>query len=153
MRKTIAMALAAAVSTAMVASIDAHAKGGTATLMPAADLKWADVNGFPGLKVAYLRGDAAKGANHIMLKLPGGFSAPLHHHSADHYVSVVTGTLVLTVDGKETKLPAGSYFAFMGKKQHLTKCDAGADCTLFIDNRAKWDVIPEGDKAVPAKKK
>ena len=106
-----------------------------------------------GLKVAFLRGDAAKGANHIMLKLPGGFSAPLHHHSADHYVSVITGTLVLTVDGKETKLPPGSYFAFTGKKQHLTKCDAGADCTLFIDNRGKWDVVPEGGKAAPAKKK
>ena len=153
MRKKIAMALAAAVSTGMFAPIDAHAKGGTATLMPAADLKWSDVDGFPGLKVAYLRGDAAKAANHIMLRLPGGFSAPLHHHSADHYVTVVTGTLVLTVDGKETKLPSGSYFAFTGKKQHLTKCDAGADCTLFIDNRGKWDVIPAGDKAAPAKKK
>ena len=153
MRKTIAMALAAAVSTAMVASIDVQAKGGgSATLMPAADLKWSDVDGFPGLKVSFLQGDAMKGANHIMLKLPGGFSAPLHHHTADHYVTVLTGTLVLTVDGKETKLPAGSYFAFTGKKQHLTKCDAGADCTLFIDNRAKWDVVPEGDKKAPAKK-
>ena len=68
-------------------------------------------------------------------------------------MTVVTGTLVLTVDGKDTKLPPGSYFAFTGKKSHFTKCDAGADCTLFIDNRAKWDVVPEGDKAVPAKKK
>ena len=152
MRKAIAVAVAAALTMAASGLIEAHAKGG-ATLTPAADMKWSDVEGFPGLKVAYLRGDAAKSANHIMLKLPGGFSAPLHHHSADHYVSVVTGTLVLTVDGKETKLPPGSYFAFTGKKQHLTKCDAGADCTLFIDNRAKWDVVPEGDKAAPAKKK
>ena len=61
--------------------------------------------------------------------------------------------VVKIVDGKETKLQPGSYFAFTGMKQHLTKCEAGSDCTLFIDNRAKWDVIPEGDKAAPAKKK
>ena len=154
MRKTIALAVAAVLSAVTAAPTAALAKGGgSATLMSAADLKWGDVDGAPGLKVAFLRGDAAKGANHIMLKLPGGFSAPLHHHSADHYVTVVAGTLVLTVDGKETRLPPGSYFAFTGKKQHLTKCDAGSDCTLFIDNRAKWDVVPAADKAALAKKK
>jgi len=152
MRNMIAVAMAAALTAATVAPIEAGAKGGSATLTPAADMKWTDVEGFPGVKVAALQGDPAKGANHVMLKLPSGFSAPLHHHTADHYVTVVTGTLVLTVDGKETKLPPGSYFAFMGKKSHLTKCEAGADCTVFIDNRAKWDVVPE-DKAAPAKKK
>jgi quercetin dioxygenase-like cupin family protein len=152
MRNMIAVAMAAALTAATVAPIEAGAKGGSATLTPAADFKWTDVEGFPGVKVAALQGDPAKGANHVMLKLPSGFSAPLHHHTADHYVTVVTGTLVLTVDGKETKLPPGSYFAFTGKKSHLTKCDAGADCTVFIDNRAKWDVVPE-DKAAPAKKK
>jgi quercetin dioxygenase-like cupin family protein len=153
MRNAIAVAMAAAVTTAMAVPFEAQSKGGNVTLTPTSEMKWGDVEGMPGLKVAFLRGDAAKGANHIMLKLPGGFAAPLHHHSADHYVTVLTGTLSLTVDGKETKLPPGSYFAFTGKKQHLTKCDAGTDCTLFIDNRAKWDVVPEGDKAAPAKKK
>lgn len=152
MRKEVRVILAALFAAAAVAPIAAEAKTGPATLMPAADLKWEDVKGFQGVKVAYLRGDAAKGANHIMLKLPGGFAAPLHHHTADHYVAVVTGTLVLTVDGKETRLPPGSYFAFTGKKQHLTKCEAGTDCTLFIDNRAKWDVVPEGEKKPAAKK-
>jgi quercetin dioxygenase-like cupin family protein len=153
MRNTLAVAVAAAVTVATMGSLDTHAKGSNVTLTPAADMKWTDVEGFPGVRVAALRGDPAKGANHVMLKLPAGFAAPLHHHSADHYVTVVTGTLVLNVDGKDTKLPAGSYFAFTGKKQHLTRCEAGGDCTLFIDNRAKWDVVPAGDKAAPAKKK
>ncbi len=152
MRKTNALALAAALTAVIAAPMDSMAKGGHATLVPAADVKWSDVEGFPGVKVSTLQGDAAKGANHIMMKLPGGFSAPLHHHSSDHYVTVVTGTLVLTVDGKETKLPPGSYFSFTGKKQHLTKCDAGADCTLSLDNRGKWDIVPEADKKAPAKK-
>lgn len=93
--------------------------------------------------MAVVEGDPAKGAHHSLMRFTGGFAAPLHHHTADHYVTVVAGTLVLAVDGQEKELPAGSYFAFTGMKPHVTKCKAGADCTLAIDARGKWDVVPE----------
>jgi quercetin dioxygenase-like cupin family protein len=86
-----------------------------------------------------------------MMKFPSGFAAPLHHHSSDHYVAVVAGTLVLTVDGQDKKLPAGSFFSFKDKKSHVTKCEAGAECILSLDVRGKWDVVPEAAK--PAAKK
>lgn len=126
-------------------------KGGNAVLIPASDLKWTDVPGFPGVKMAVMDGDPAKGPHHSMLKFAGGFAADLHHHSSDHYGTVVAGMLVLTVDGKENKLPAGSYFSFKGMKQHTTKCEAGADCVLSMDARGKWDVVAAGAK--PAAKK
>jgi quercetin dioxygenase-like cupin family protein len=126
-------------------------KGGSAVMIPASDLKWNDVPGFAGVKMAVMDGDPAKGPHHMMLKFAGGFAADLHHHSSDHYGTVVSGTLVLTVDGKENKLPAGSYFSFKGKKQHVTKCEAGADCVLSMDVRGKWDVVAPGAK--PAAKK
>ena len=126
-------------------------KGGHAVLTPANDIKWSDVPNFPGVKMAVLSGDPAKGAHHSMLKFTGGFAAPLHHHTSDHYGTVVAGTLALTVDGQETKLPPGSYFSFKGKGKHMTKCEAGADCVLSMDVRGKWDVIPDGPK--PAAKK
>jgi quercetin dioxygenase-like cupin family protein len=129
----------------------AQAKGGTANLIPASDMKWNDVPDFPGVKMAVLQGDPGKGASHFMMKLPGGFTSPVHHHSSDHYVTVVSGAMTFTVDGKDTKLPAGSYFAYTGKKTHLTKCDAGADCVLSVDTRGKWDVVPE-DKGAAKKK-
>jgi len=115
----------------------------SATLTNVSDLKWADVPGFAGVHMAVGDGDPSKGASHFFLKFDKGFAAPEHHHSADHYGTVVTGTLLLTVDGKETKLAAGSYFAFTGQKVHSTKCDAAADCVLEIDARGKWDVVPE----------
>jgi quercetin dioxygenase-like cupin family protein len=126
-------------------------KGGHAVLLPAAEIKWADVPGFPGVQMAVLGGNPGKGPHHSMLKFVGGFSAPLHHHSADHYGTVVSGNLVLVVDGKEHKLPAGSYFAFTGRGKHETRCDAGADCVLAIDARGKWDVVPADAK--PAARK
>jgi len=124
---------------------------GDALLMPAATLKWADVPGFKGVKLATADGDPAKGASHFYLKFVAGFTAPLHHHSADHSGTVVSGTLVLGVDGKTSKLPPGSFFSFSHAKPHTTACLAGADCVLAMDARDKWDVVPEAaDK--PTKK-
>ena len=144
--------------TLSVAAFAPHAaakdtKGGSAILIPAGDLKWTDVAGFPGVKMAVVEGDPAKGPARFMIKFTGGFAAPMHHHSSDHHGNVISGTVVLTVDGKENKLPAGSYFSFKGKKQHVTKCEAGADCLIALDSRGKWDVIPEETKAKAADKK
>ena len=125
--------------------------GGSEVLIPTSGLKWSDVPGFPGVQMVVLEGNPAKGPHHSMQKLPGGFSVPLHHHSSDHYAVVIAGTMVFTVDGKETRLPAGSYFSFIGKKKHLTKCEAGADCVLFVDSRGKWDVLPEEGKSAAKK--
>jgi quercetin dioxygenase-like cupin family protein len=125
---------------------------GAATLTAAADLKWADVPNMAGIKMAVADGDPAKGASHFYLKFDKGFTAGEHHHTADHSGTVVAGTLILTVDGKENRLPAGSFFAFNGKKVHATKCDAAADCILAMDARGKWDVVPEAAPKPDVKK-
>jgi hypothetical protein len=122
-------------------------KGKGALLVPAAEVKWGDVPGMTGVQMAPIDGDPAKGPSHFLLKFVGGFAAPLHHHSANHFVTVVAGTVVLTVDGKEQKLPAGSVFSFSNKTKHTTSCAAGADCVLSVDSRGKWDVVMEGEKA------
>lgn len=119
----------------------------SAVLVPAGELKWSDVPEFPGLKMAPVHGDPAKGPSHFFLRMPGGFAAGMHFHNADHWVAVVSGTLVLGPEGgAEKSLPAGSGFGFTGKKKHTTKCAAGEDCLLFIDARGKWDVIPADKK-------
>ncbi len=152
-KKTIA--LVSIVGAALLVSAAAGAKdaaskkgGGTVVLLPASDLKWGDVSDRPGAKLAAAEGDPSKGASHFFIKLPAGFSAPLHHHSPDHYVAVMSGTVVFNVDGQDHTLPAGSYFSFTGKKAHTTHCADGADCVLFVDCRGKWDIVEE-----PAPKK
>jgi quercetin dioxygenase-like cupin family protein len=123
----------------------AHAKGpaANAVFIEAKDIAWQEVPGFAGVRAATVEGDSAKGPHHAFMKFDGGFSAPQHHHSANHFVVVVAGTLVLTVDGQEHKLPAGSYFSFKNRGVHATSCAAGADCVIFADVRGKWDVVPE----------
>ena len=145
MKKTIAVGASAALLLLAVpaGAKDAAPKGtAKAVLTPAADLKWAEVPGMAGVQMAVAQGDPSKGPSHFFIKFVPGFSAPLHHHTANHYVTVLAGTVVLKVDGADTKLPAGSYFSFTGMKPHTTSCDAGAECLLSIDARGKWDVVP-----------
>lgn len=157
MKKRIAAAFATALALTVVlfaphsTAKDNPKGGGHAGVIAAGDVKWADVPGFPGVQMAVLGGNSAKGPHHSMLKFAGGFSAPLHHHTSDHYGTVVSGTVVLVINGVENKLPAGSYFAFTGKAKHETRCEAGADCVIAIDARGPWDVLLEGAK--PAAKK
>ncbi len=103
--------------------------------------------------MAVLWGDPAKGAFGSLHKFPSGFAVPLHYHSAGYRGVVVSGTLLQTVEGEAEKtLPAGSYFAYTGKKKHVTKCSEGAECVLFVDSGGAWDVVV-ADAAKPAPKK
>lgn len=136
----ITLALSLATATAFAAK---PATKDTAMLVEAKDIKWEPVKDFPGVYTSTIDGNAAKGAHHSFMKFDAGFTAPLHHHSSDHFVTVVAGTLVLTIDGVEHRLPPGSYFSFKKKQPHSTACAVGAECILFTDVRGKWDVVTE----------
>jgi quercetin dioxygenase-like cupin family protein len=113
-----------------------------AVVVPTPDVKWTP-GAIPQVSMAPVDGDPAKGPSHFFLKYAAGFQTPSHHHSADHYVVLVSGNLTVTADGKETKLTPGSYFAFTGKQPHVGKCEGSQDCVMFIDARGPWDVVPE----------
>ena len=59
-------------------------------VVPAADLKWTDLDpaGAPGVMIADVWGDHAKGAFGAFVKLPAGFGAPLHTHTSDYKVVI-----------------------------------------------------------------
>lgn len=114
-----------------------------AVFMEAKDIKWQAVAEFPGLQIAVVEGDSAKGAHHSFMKFDAGFSTPLHHHTADNFVTVIKGDFVLTVDGVERRLSPGSFFSFKKKQPHATMCAAGSECIIFVDARGKWDTVPE----------
>jgi quercetin dioxygenase-like cupin family protein len=69
-------------------------KLGTATGYRLLDVKWQD-GPFPGSKVSLLAGDPNTGISHMYLKLPDGCRIPPHWHSADEYVTVVEGTVLV----------------------------------------------------------
>jgi len=146
-KAVVCSALVALVAVSVAAQSAAQSTAPTASLVAGSELKWVDVPDTPA-KMATVKGDPARGPHASFIKLPGGFSAPLHSHTADHDVVVVSGTLTMTPEGGTAKkLGPGSWFEFTGKKKHVTTCDAGADCVLFIAAKAAWDLVP----AVPVK--
>ncbi len=140
MKRSSTVLAAAALAAFAPAALAQGAPAPKAVFAPTADLKWIGA-GVPGVSTALVRGDMAKGASHFYLKYDAGFVAPVHHHSPDHFVTTVTGNLVLVVDGKEHRLPPGSYFAFTGKAPHAARCEGADACVMFVDARGRWDVV------------
>ena len=132
-----------AVALALMIPMLSFAKGqGKAVTTPQASLEWRDT-GIPGVSTAAVQGDMAKGPSHFYLKYAAGLVTPVHHHSPDHYVTVVSGNLVLILDGTEHRLSPGSYFAFTGKARHAARVEGSEACVMFVDARGPWDVVPE----------
>ena len=117
--------------------------GHKAVVMPAADVKWADmVGGPPGIKIAPLWGDYQKGAFGALIKFPAGLIAPLHTHTTDMRIVVVSGTFIHGPEGKTpVRLGPGSYLMQAGGAyRHTTECDKASDCVMFADGRGKFDI-------------
>lgn len=132
------------------------APGQQPVFMPAGDLKWTDLdpNGAPGVKVADLWGDHAKGAFGAFFKLPAGFAAPLHTHTHAMKVVFLSGTYIQAPEGKaEVRLGPGSYMMQPGGNyRHTTSCDQASECLFFVESNGRFDLKPVEGGQAPAKK-
>ncbi len=120
----------------------AQAAAGKAVVMPAADMKWEVMQGPPGVQIAQLWGDYTKGAFGALLKFQAGFDAPLHTHTNDMRLVVVSGTFIHTPEGKPpVRLGPGSYLMQAGGNyRHTTGCDKASDCVVFGESNGKFDI-------------
>jgi quercetin dioxygenase-like cupin family protein len=130
-----------------------EAGGKAPVIWPAADQKWTDAPGAPSeVKQVTLWGDSTKGAYGAIQKFPAGFSAPLHTHSHDMRIVVISGTFLHTPEGKpEVRLGPGSYLLQTANYRHATACDKASECVFFIESPGKFDIKMAEDKT-PAKK-
>lgn len=122
------------------------------TLVTPDQLKWEANPGAPEVKMAPVWGDYKKGAHGAFHKFPAGFVAPLHTHSSDMRLVVISGTVIeATEDGKETRLPPGSYAFQPHTVKHVTKCDPASECVIYGTANGKFD-IHMADAGAAAKK-
>lgn len=114
--------------------------------IPTAELKWVDLDpkGAPGVKVADVWGDHTKGAFGAFFRLPAGFAAPLHTHTYDMKVVIISGTYVQQPEGKPAfLLGVGSYLMQPGGNyRHTTSCAQGADCVFYAESDGPFDLLP-----------
>ncbi|HKA35853.1 MAG TPA: DUF4437 domain-containing protein [Thermoanaerobaculia bacterium] len=160
-RKILAFGLTFAAAAAILAQaaekkMASKASGGAAVIVPAADLKWADLDpaGAPGVKSADVWGDHTKGAFRGFTKFPAGFATPLHTHTHAMHIAVISGTFLHTPEGKpEQRLGPGSYLFQPGAPyRHSTGCDKASECLFYIEGDGKFDLTPVEAARAPAKK-
>ena len=147
---TVGMSLLAGAFLAGVAvGKDAPAK---AKFIAAEEVKWDDVG---GPKLGTLTGDYKKGPYVGLLKLPAGFTSPLHTHSGTYEAVEISGTSSHWLKGedgtKAKKMTPGSYWTITGKADHVSSCAPGADCVIFVWQKTKFDFVPGKDDPSMAK--
>jgi len=118
----------------------------TPVVKPAADMKWTDLDPQkgPGVKIADVWGDHAKGGYGAFLRFPAGFLSPLHTHTHTITIVVISGTYTQAPEGKDAaRLGAGSYaYQPGGSYKHISGCDKASDCVLFIESTGPFDLLP-----------
>lgn len=119
--------------------------------VPAADLVWTDLDpaGAPGVKIALVHGDLQKGPFGAFMRLPAGFAAPLHTHTHEMRLVIVSGTYIQAQDGKpEFRLGPGSYLVQPGGSyRHTTSCEKVAECVFYFESDGNFDMQMIGTSA------
>ncbi len=130
-----------------MAQAKAPAKKST-ILKSAADLKWTDVPDVKGVQQAVFWGDPQKGPSGFLAKFKAGTEVGLHSHTADLRSVVISGTIVITLEGQAAKeLGPGSYAYEPGGSKHTTACKAGADCMFSVQAAGVFDIVMAGASA------
>jgi mannose-6-phosphate isomerase-like protein (cupin superfamily) len=107
------------------------------------DIKWDRTNpelGDASPKIAILHVDRRTGATKLMIDVPRNFHVPKHWHTANETHTIVSGTFIMSHDGKREELGVGSFNYVPSRMVHeaWTKPDEGA--LLFITVDGPWDL-------------
>jgi quercetin dioxygenase-like cupin family protein len=115
-----------------------------ATVWPAADVKWMQMkDGPPGGMIAPLWGDPMKGAYGALVKLVAGEKHPLHIHTHDVKLVVISGTFLYTPEGgTEQRLGPGSYLFVPGGLRHSSGTGDDGPCEIFQTGTGAFDMKP-----------
>jgi glyoxylate utilization-related uncharacterized protein len=138
MKNNHALIVALAVALSSAASVLA-AETGKSMVLAKADLKWKAMGN--GIAAAPVSGDMEKGASRFFLKYPAGLVTPMHHHTANHHVTLISGSITLTVGGKEHRLGPGAYFMLADRASHIARVEGNEDAVFFIQAETPWDVV------------
>ena len=113
-------------------------------MVPSSEMVWKEIAPGSPVTVTVLWGDRAAGEYGALIKLPAGYTAPIHAHTGDYYAVNLTGTWRHSFDGGSQKdLPPGSYVFQPGMGWHGDACIGTQDCTLLIFQHVKGDFIPK----------
>ena len=111
-----------------------------ATFTSYEEMKWDDLG---GPKMANASGDYKKGPYAGLLKIPAGFTSPMHTHTGEYEAIQVMGTSSHWGEGEDgksaKKMSPGSYWKVPSKLPHISACAPGTDCVILVMQKTKFD--------------
>ena len=146
MKRMFVVSACVMVSMLLWGAVDSLAQKKTkeALVWPANEIKWLDLRGEPaGILYSNLWGNMEKGAYGALMKLPAGMKNPLHTHTNDLKLVVLSGTFLYTPEGgDERRLGPGSYLFVPGGTRHLSGTGDDGPCEVFQESSGKFDFVP-----------
>ncbi len=96
-----------------------------------------------GPRMAALWGDPGTSAYGALLRVPGGFESPLHRHSRDEQVVMLSGTSIHWTEAgsRDTaqRLTAGDYLLMPAGVNHVSAAAEGEDVLELIAQDGPFD--------------
>jgi len=94
----------------------------------------------PGIEIAALRGDLAKGGGEILLRLPANYTVPNHSHASDEtYVWLKGAFTYITGDGKQIEIANSAFISLPGNTPHALKCH-NEPCIFYVRYGQPFDL-------------
>jgi hypothetical protein len=136
--------LATAVSGAQAQQRGVYAFGPDQTIANVSKMDWSPLtlDGFaPGIEVATLRGDLAKGEAEILLRTPAKYTLPRHSHTSDEvYVWLKGDFTYVAADGTRQPMNAPAYISLPGNADpHTIECGS-EPCVFYVRYTRPFDL-------------
>jgi quercetin dioxygenase-like cupin family protein len=95
-----------------------------------------------------LWGRRAEGPAGTLLKVPAGFRAPIHAHTADYRAVVIQGVwthwVPETGEGRGLELRPGAYWTQRADQMHGDACVSETECVILLINEDPYETyLPE----------
>src|SRR4051794_11972790 len=94
----------------------------------------------PGMEIATLRGDLAKGGGEILLRIPANYTVPNHSHLSDElYVWLKGAFTYVADDGRQLRIDGPAYVSLPGNTPHALKCH-DEPCMFYVRYGRPFDL-------------
>jgi quercetin dioxygenase-like cupin family protein len=117
--------------------------GADQTIVDIGKLQWSplQLQGLPpGIEIAVLRGDLAKGGGEILLRTPPKYVVPNHSHTSDEvYVWLKGAFTYVAADGTRQKMDAPAYISLPGQSPHALEC-GDEQCVFYLRYGRPFDL-------------
>ena len=134
---------AAACAQSTAPSKGVYAFGADQTIADLGKMDWAplQLQGLPpGIEIASLRGDLAKGGGEIVLRTPAKYLVPNHSHLSDEtYVWLKGDFTYVAADGTRQKISSPAFISMPGTTPHALEC-GDEPCVFYLRYGRSFDL-------------